>query len=258
MARTLLDLGIELLLAQPQRGAVHYVDLAAAIAEAHPEQAAPTAGRMTPQHTLANQLRRSPLFEVRKRGWYGYLPWGDLGDARIRLNADHGRFLAMCDAAGPGGEPAWAPEALIEELQRRMAALPGTEVRRTVDQRVGQDLFREILLAFWKGRCAITGLAVPELLRASHAKPWKDCATDAERLDVHNGLLLAAHLDAAFDAGLLTVEDDGRVIVSPALEAGASRMLGLYRPNRVRGLADAHRPYLAWHRQHVFMQYPPG
>jgi len=38
-------------------------------------------------------------------------------------------------------------------------------------QRVGQDPFRQGLLDFWEGRCAITGLAVPELLRASHIKP---------------------------------------------------------------------------------------
>jgi len=61
------------------------------------------------------------------------------------------------------------------------------------------------LLDLWEGRCAVTGLAVPELLRASHIKPWADCETDAERLDVYNGFLLAPHLDAAFDLGFITV-----------------------------------------------------
>ncbi|MDC0682621.1 HNH endonuclease signature motif containing protein [Sorangium atrum] len=50
----------------------------------------------------------------------------------------------------------------------------------------------------------MTGLAVPALLRASHIKPWADCETDAERLDVYNGILLAPHLDAAFDRGFIT------------------------------------------------------
>ena len=59
--------------------------------------------------------------------------------------------------------------------------------------------------------------AHPRLLRASHMKPWASCDTDAERLDVHNGLLLAAHLDAAFDAGLIGFEMDGSRVVSPAL-----------------------------------------
>jgi hypothetical protein len=145
------------------------------------------------------------------------------------------------------------PDALLHDFERRAAALPrGTEAERLVVQRVGQDLFRQGLLDLWEGRCAVTGLAVPALLRASHAKPWAACATDAERLDVHNGLLLAPHLDAAFDQGFLTVEDDGAVVVSPALDDHARALLGLDRPWRVRGLTDAHRTYLSWHRTHAF------
>jgi hypothetical protein len=74
-------------------------------------------------------------------------------------------------------------------------------------QRVGQDLFRDGLLDYWDGICAVTGLAVPELLRASHIKPWVDCDTDAERLDLFNGLLLAPKLDAAMDRGFITIDD---------------------------------------------------
>ena len=45
-----------------------------------------------------------------------------------------------------------------------------------------------------------TGVALPpELLRASHAKPWAK-ASDIERLDSFNGLLLSVHLDAMFDS----------------------------------------------------------
>ncbi len=60
-----------------------------------------------------------------------------------------------------------------------------------------------------EGRCAITGLAVPALLRASHIKPWADCDDDKEQLDVFNGFLLSASLDAAFDSGVISVADDG-------------------------------------------------
>jgi putative restriction endonuclease len=54
-------------------------------------------------------------------------------------------------------------------------------------------------MEYWNGRCPLTGIDQPELLRASHIKAWAACESDRERLDVHNGLLLAAHLDAAFD-----------------------------------------------------------
>jgi putative restriction endonuclease len=151
------------------------------------------------------------------------------------------------------------PDALYDAFATSTANLPhSTEAERLVVERVGQDLYRGGLLDLWEGRCAISGLAVPRLLRASHARPWKDCETDRERLDVYNGLLLAAHLDAAFDVGLITVEDDGRVVVSAALDDHALGVLGLDRPRRVRGLTEGHRPYLAWHRERVFESTSPS
>jgi putative restriction endonuclease len=145
------------------------------------------------------------------------------------------------------------PNELLHTFEKQVAALPRTtEVERLVVQRVGQDLFREGLLELWEGRCAVTGLAVPELLRASHIKPWADCDTDAERLDVYNGLLLAPQLDAAFDQGFVTVGDDGTVVVHETLERAARELLGLDRPLRVRGLTESHRAYLIWHRKRVF------
>jgi predicted restriction endonuclease len=121
-----------------------------------------------------------------------------------------------------------------------------------VVQRVGQDVFRAGLLDYWDGRCAVTGLAVPDLLRASHINPWANCASDAERLDVFNGLLLAPHLDAAFDRGFITVADNGQVIVSSRLSDRDRKLLALDVPLRVDGLAPGHRPYLAWHRAEEF------
>jgi putative restriction endonuclease len=145
------------------------------------------------------------------------------------------------------------PNELLHTFEKKVAALPKTtEAERLVVQRVGQHLFREGLIDLWEGRCAVTGLAVPALLRASHIKPWADCETDAERLDVYNGILLAPHLDAAFDRGFITVQDDGTIVVSDALDADARTVLGLDRPLRVRGLADGHRSYLPWHRERVF------
>jgi len=133
------------------------------------------------------------------------------------------------------------------------ANLPRTsEAERLVVQRVGQDIFRRGLLEYWDGRCAITGLAVPELLRASHIKPWADCERDAERLDVFNGLLLGPHLDAAFDGGFITIAEDGSVGVSEALPSEARLILGLDQPLKIRGLHRAHERYLPWHRTQVF------
>jgi len=145
------------------------------------------------------------------------------------------------------------PYELLRTFEKQTAPLPrSTEAERLVVQRVGQGVFRGGLLEYWEGRCAVTGLAVPELLRASHIKPWADCANDAERLDVFNGLLLAPHLDAAFDGGFITVADDGAVVVSSELDEAARRLLGLASPVFVKALTPGHRAYLSWHREQVF------
>jgi hypothetical protein len=145
------------------------------------------------------------------------------------------------------------PHELLRAFEKQTAGLPrSTEVERLVVQRVGQEVFRKGLLEYWEGRGAVTGLAVPELLRASHIKPWADCANDAERLDVFNGLLLAPHLDAAFDCGFITLADDGAIVVSEGLGETARRLLGLTGGQSVHTLAPGHRVYLQWHRERVF------
>ena len=145
------------------------------------------------------------------------------------------------------------PDGLLHVFEAETANLPrATEAERLVVQRVGQDIFRRGLLEYWDGRCAITGLDVPELLRASHITPWSDCDTDAERLDVFNGLLLAPHLDAAFDSGFITIAEDGTVLASDALPPDARSLLGLDRSLTVHGLHRAHERYMPWHRSRIF------
>jgi len=131
-------------------------------------------------------------------------------------------------------------------------AARGTEVERMVRQRVGQDVFREALMDYWGGACAVTGLALPEVLRASHAKPWAECNTDEERLDVFNGLLLVAHLDALFDRGLITFDVRGGLIMSGRLSSSHRAQLHLGNAMRVRWIAPEHHPYLQWHRENHF------
>ncbi|WP_242333329.1 HNH endonuclease [Anaeromyxobacter sp. SG66] len=145
------------------------------------------------------------------------------------------------------------PNGLLHAFQQKTAELPRTtEAQRLVVQRVGQDLFRAGLVEYWEGRCAVTGVAIPELLRASHIKPWAVCETDAERLDVFNGLLLAANYDAAFDAGLVTFDDDGRLVRSRQVSAVDLRSMGIVEDARVARLTAEHQRFLAWHREHEF------
>jgi hypothetical protein len=140
------------------------------------------------------------------------------------------------------------PAAPLDRFKAETANMPRTtEAERMVIQRIGQDVFREALIDYWGGRCPITGITERPLLRASHIVPWADC-TDAQRLDVHNGLLLSALWDAAFDRGLITFADDGAVLASPELGEIARQALSIAAAPRLAGLRDEHRANLARHR----------
>jgi hypothetical protein len=101
------------------------------------------------------------------------------------------------------------PTFPLAQYEAEVAGLGNTDIERIVKQRVGQGYFRRALMDYWGGRCPITGISDEALLRASHIVPWAQCRSDEERLDVFNGLLLAAHWDAAFDGGLVSFNDQG-------------------------------------------------
>ncbi|MCY4514721.1 MAG: HNH endonuclease [Candidatus Tectomicrobia bacterium] len=146
------------------------------------------------------------------------------------------------------------PEGPLEDFRAAARDLPQTtEAERLVVQRVGQDIFRDSLMTYWQGRCPLTGITDPALLRASHIVPWKDCPDDAERLNVYNGLLLSALWDAAFDRGLATFDDDGQPVYSRALSTLAQSELRWGEPIH---LTERHRERLAVHRVDYFLKDP--
>ncbi|MBD9667073.1 HNH endonuclease [Variovorax sp. VRV01] len=137
---------------------------------------------------------------------------------------------------------------VAEALDKLPAGSRGTEVERLVRQRVGQDRFRTAMLGYWGGACAVKKVSIPAVLRASHAKPWADCASDEERLDVFNGFLLCAHLDALFDRFLISFDEAGWMLVSPSISTKDGELLGLTDPLQLRWLAPEHASYLRYHR----------
>jgi putative restriction endonuclease len=92
-----------------------------------------------------------------------------------------------------------------------------TETDAMVRARRGQQFFRRSVLNAYGVRCCISGINVPQFLVASHIKPWKD--SPDERLNPRNGLCLFSLHDAAFDHGLLTLDDDFRIVLSQYLKA---------------------------------------
>ena len=140
----------------------------------------------------------------------------------------------------------------LNVLERELNLLPdesrGTEVERLVRQRVGQQAYRDVMLEYWGDACAVTGLTLKAALRASHSKPWAECDSDYERLDVFNGFLLSANLDALFDRFLISFDDSGELIASPSLSEEDRKLLGLDQSLRLRWIAKEHLPYLKYHR----------
>lgn len=143
--------------------------------------------------------------------------------------------------------------AVAQAVAELPAESRGTEVERLVRQRVGQERYRDALLGYWGGACAVTGVTVTEALRASHAKPWAECADDAERLDAFNGFLLVANLDALFDRFLISFDDAGHLLACARLSQGDLHGLGIRPGMTLRWLAGEHRPYLQWHRERFLL-----
>ena len=144
------------------------------------------------------------------------------------------------------------PDEPLRRYRKRLSEPPSaTEVERLRKERVGQEVFREALMLFWGGACAVTGVRHPRLLRASHIVPWAECETDAERLNVYNGLLLAAHLDAAFDAHLISFGVDGQIQFGPKLSGEDIAASGLTPEMRLRRTDPETEVRLVLHRKKV-------
>ena len=143
------------------------------------------------------------------------------------------------------------------------AVVPGgeTESLRTVKVRRVQRFFRSAVFNVYGGRCAVTGLGVPELLNASHIVPWAE--RESSRADPRNGICLNALHDRAFDRGLMTFGEKLEVVVSPKLvstpnllgDTAEVRTILLGQAGRQLRVPEAFGPspeYLAFHRENVF------
>jgi HNH endonuclease len=128
------------------------------------------------------------------------------------------------------------PDAPLARFQVKTAGLPRTtEAERLVVQRIGQDVFREALMDYWGRRCPLTGISEPALLRASHIVPWADCS-DAQRLDVHNGIR-ANHSALILPPRITLPHFSVSSAMSLGKSTGEARATVPLRSTRWRGLA---------------------
>jgi putative restriction endonuclease len=104
---------------------------------------------------------------------------------------------------------------LIDDKDVDFSTREGRDILRSVKTRVNQSFFRTMVLDNYGTRCCLTGIPIPHVLRASHIIPWAE--DESNRMNPANGLCLSATYDAAFDAHLISFDEDLHLILSPNL-----------------------------------------
>ena len=118
-----------------------------------------------------------------------------------------------------------------------------------------------MILANYGGRCAITGIDIPQLLLASHIIPWADKTHKKERLNPCNGICLSALYDKAFDQGLITISPDNyNIVLSSALRENETKEyydkhFGCIEGHKLMLPTDylPNRDFLAYHQKKIFV-----
>lgn len=141
--------------------------------------------------------------------------------------------------------------AELQDIERlnKLPNLPETQREQLVRARVGQGIFRALVL-LRDPVCRVTGVAEKRFLRASHIKPWRE-SDNIERLDGNNGIMLSPHVDALFDLGFMSFEDNGRIIIRKDLDKEVLRKWSIRADSSAKPFSQSQRKYLALHRDKV-------
>jgi len=168
------------------------------------------------------------------------------------MSQDADLFNQQCQTAVEHLEKPAAPEFDGEPKD-----FSGRDKLSTVKTRVDQNLFRKNVLEAYEYRCCITGLEEPALLVASHILPWSHSIE--QRLNPSNGLCLSSLHDKAFDRGLITFDEDLRLVLSKKIKLLKSSIyvenFEKYEGKVIRTPIN-HSPdkeHLAYHRNNIFM-----
>jgi len=138
------------------------------------------------------------------------------------------------------------------ELDQDVVFPDGKTRDALVKLRVNQGFFRTAVLAAYDSKCCITGIAVTDLLCASHIVPWS--VDHKNRTNPRNGLCLNALHDRAFDRGLLTIGSDYKVRLSRLLgcsdDRGIEALLRPYDGTKI-SLPERFQPDIAFLQYHA-------
>ncbi len=142
-------------------------------------------------------------------------------------------------------------EKQAKEIEEEISSLKleGQARDTVVKARVNQGVFRKLLLKRY-GKCCLCGIKIPELLIASHIKPWA-VSKPNEKLDPDNGLLLCPNHDKLFDQGLITFDDKGSIIISDQLDDHDQVLSNIMKGMSIP-ITERNKQYLKYHRENRF------
>ena len=126
-------------------------------------------------------------------------------------------------------------------------SIPETQRLQLAKARIGQGLFRKRVMLV-DPHCRVTGVSDPRLIIASHIKPWRE-ASNAERINGFNGIMLSPHVDALFDARLISFEDEGQMRVHPSLPLDVLDRWSISPNSRVERFRPEQAAFLDHHRR---------
>lgn len=206
-----------------------------------------------------NNGKRVFLFENDGKGFVKFISEMEFHDAdyfeTLDLNGDKRQgikfFLKRKGISIPFVYPSTLQSPLAEENEMLLYEFNApniTERSGLVTSRVGQGAYRKRIIHRWEYKCAVTSFNKLEILIASHIVPWAE-ATDTERLDVHNGILLSPTYDALFDKHLLTFDEKGKIVLTDEIEFSTFEKIGITGKEQIKGLNDYNLEYLNRHNQ---------
>lgn len=114
----------------------------------------------------------------------------------------------------------------IKSLAKHLSKKPlaSLEVyRKVVDRGSAQQVFRQLMIQAYKGKCAFTGFSHKDGLEAAHIVPWSKCE-DSLKMAASNGLLVNSLCHKLFDKGLITLDDSYTIRISPKIRKIKKRL----------------------------------
>lgn len=142
---------------------------------------------------------------------------------------------------------------IIEELENNeLNAYNETEKQALIKIRIGHSKLRNKILNY-KKECEICGIKNSKLLVISHIKPWAK-SENTEKLDEHNILLLCSMHDALFDKGLISFDDDGKILISSELDEQEQALVNINSDSCINIFSDKQKAFLKYHRENKFIK----